>query len=220
MRRQIARVRRRRRHGLIPKRVEHPRGPAHGQRARAVGQIGQDARHAEDAAAAIICRRGNAAEIVALHALDAIMLRHPLIDDQEVAVEKIGDRQILLQHHVAKLQRLLPGAVAQRIVVVLVEIAVRRMCRCQNCARSSHCPAKLRTNSQAFGIGDHPLHLRPQNGGIVQLALRSHAIQLPVRRAAPQQIGKPARKLPPIHGLRTGQRLLPATLAGIASLPR
>ncbi len=86
--RQVAGVRRRRRHGLVPQRVEHPRRPAHGKRSRAVGQIRQNAGHSQHAAAPVIGWGGHPAELVPLHAVDAVMLREAFVDDQEVAVEK------------------------------------------------------------------------------------------------------------------------------------
>ena len=66
--RQVAGIRRRRRHRLVPQHVEHPGRSAHRQRARAVREIGQQPGHAEHAPAAAIGGSGDAAELVALHA--------------------------------------------------------------------------------------------------------------------------------------------------------
>ncbi len=71
----------------------------------------------------------------------------------------IGDRKILFQHLVEKLQRLTFRTVAQRIVVELVEIAVGRIAVFE-VAHTEPLPREAADKLPGFGIGDHPLHLR------------------------------------------------------------
>ena len=106
--------------GRVPEHVEHVGAAPDRQRSRAVGQVGQQAGHAQDAAAVVLRPERHAAELLALDAVDAVVLGQAFVDDGEVAVEQVEHRQVRPQQFVEELVRLAQAGVAQGVVVVLV----------------------------------------------------------------------------------------------------
>ena len=133
--RQVARVRRRRRHGLIPQRVQHPGRAADRKGPGPVRKIGQDARHAQHAAAPAIGGGRHSAELLPLDALDAVVLREAFVDDQEIAVEEIRHRQVLAQDLGEELQRFAIRAVSQGVVIAPIEVTIGRV-RALTCCKN------------------------------------------------------------------------------------
>ena len=133
------------------------------------------------------------------------MLGQALVDDQEVAVQEAGQRQVLAQHLAEELQRLALRAVAQGIVIGPVEIAIGRGAVVE-VAHAQPLAGEAADELAGLRVGDHALDLRLQHRRFAQLVAARRAGRARRPGAAPEQVGQPAGELPGIDRLRDRRR--------------
>ncbi len=143
---------------------------------------------AEQPATAIVGDR-HAPEAIAVNPGDPVVPREPLVDEGVVGRQQVDDAAVLL--HDAGEEQL--GLAPQRLPQVVVEIGERRRIRpgAGEVPQIEPLPREVLDHRLGARVGQHPLHLSLERGGIPELAALRRREQHIVRDAAPQEEGEP-----------------------------
>ena len=135
----------------------------------------------------------DAAELVAVNALDPVVLGQALIDEGVIRVQQIDDAAILAQ--LAFDQQL--GFLLERLAQVLVEVGKGRRIRLYrwDIAQEQPLAGEVLHQRLRARIGQHAPDLALQNGRVAELAALGNGEQLVVGNAAPQEERQARRQL-------------------------
>ena len=117
-------VRRRGRWRVVEQLSQHPGAPLDGAGMLAVAAHRMNRRHAEQAAAGRIIRHGDLAELVAMHAFEAVVVGQQAVDDDVVGLEQVSDPTILPQQVRERLVDLAAGRGLRAVIELRIERAV------------------------------------------------------------------------------------------------
>ena len=124
--RELRDVRRRGRRRVVEQLAQHPRAALDGAGVLAVAAHREDGRHAEQSAARRTGGQRDFAELVAAHAVEAVVVGEQAVDDDEVGLEQAAQAEVLAQQAGEGLIHLLArgglGAVVEGAVEPEIEL--------------------------------------------------------------------------------------------------
>ena len=154
-------VGRRRQPGNAEQPLHHPHAPQHGRRGRAVGRHLQDRGLRQESAAGQTGGNLLLAEGRAAHALDAVELGQPLVDEDGVGVDQLADAEVLVEKPSEKAPRLGEHRVAEPGVEIGIESGIGSSE--VDLAKLQPVVEKVLHEPVRFGIREHPLDLRREH---------------------------------------------------------
>ena len=120
------------------------------------------------AAAMAVRRQRHLAELPAVHAGDAVVLRQPAVEHREVGGDEVGQAQVVLEHFVEEQLRLLDHRHLQHVV----EFGIQDVAgfRGVDLAQAEPLADEVLGEGRRLRVLEHPLDLLAERVGLAQLA--------------------------------------------------
>jgi len=175
---------------LAEESLHHPAPPKHGRADGAIGGDFQDAGLREQAAAHAIGGELHADEFLALRDIgaDAIMLGDAAIQHQEVAVNEIRHREVVVEDFSEEGLCFADHGILQHLIEFGIKRGVGR--GGVDAAQVEPLTGEVLHEGAAALVGEEAIHLRFERFGLVEFLGSSEAQEFIIRQRGPEEVGE------------------------------
>ena len=167
--------------------------PFAAQDRRSRGAVGGDLEHAglgHEAATQAVLGEGHPAHLDPVDAGNLVVRREPLVQEGEVGIDDIARGQIVVEQFRKEVARLLDRGFVERLVEIVVVVERRRRSGVLDLPELQPVVEERMDEALRLWVGEHPIRLRLERGGLAQLSLGSQSTERLVGLRIPEKQGQ------------------------------